>query len=509
MSRTNNSIRNAFWGYISKLTNIIMPFIFRTILIYKLGSEYIGLDSLFTSILQVLNLSELGFGTAMVYNMYKPIAEHNVKKVNALLNYYKKVYRYIGSIILFIGLVIIPFLPKIVTGSYPSDVNLYVVYLAFLINTVVSYWLYSYRVSIFNASQRNDIASKILMWISIFKYFISIIVIILLENYYYYLLVLIIFTIINNLFNLYVSKKYYPEYKCEGEISKEEHKTIRKNVSALMCHKVGSTILNSSDNIIISMFLGLNFVTLYTNYYYVIVGIEGLIMIMFNNITSSVGNSIIEKTKEENTQVFKNILFINFFIVCISSTILICIFQDFIKLWVGEEYILSNTMMFMFILYFFFHCIRRTIIMFRDASGMWWDNKFQPIVSSFVNIVLNVLLVNLIGIYGIIISTLISMIFIDIPWESKVFCTREVNVPFKEYIIELIKYLFITLIISFIAYYICYFIRFNNLFITIILKFAISGTISMIALHILLRKKESYKYLINLMKMFFKKGEFK
>ena len=184
LNKKKNAIRNGIWGYLSKLSNMFLPFIFRTILIYYLGDKYLGLNSLFTSILQVLNLSELGVGAAIVYSMYKPIASNDKRKINSLLNLYKKTYRIIGLFILVVGGIFTPFITFFIKSGYPSDINIYLVYIGFLINTVISYELFGYRISLLSAFQRNDIESKINLIANLFLYLVSTILIIIFKNYY-------------------------------------------------------------------------------------------------------------------------------------------------------------------------------------------------------------------------------------------------------------------------------------------------------------------------------------
>ena len=160
IERTKNATRNIIFGVILKAYQIIAPFLMRTALIYLMGVQYLGLNSLFTSILQVLNLAELGVGSAMIYSMYKPIAEDNNAAICALMKLYRTYYRVIGLIIAVAGCALTPFIPKLISGDVPEKVNIYVLYLLNLGATVLSYWLYAYKNSILQAYQRMDVVSK-------------------------------------------------------------------------------------------------------------------------------------------------------------------------------------------------------------------------------------------------------------------------------------------------------------------------------------------------------------
>lgn len=159
--RTQNSLRNIGFGMINRIVSILFPFIVRTIFIKTLGEEYLGLNSLFSSILQVLNLADLGFASAIVASMYKPIAEEDIEKVSALMALYKKLYKIIGLGILAIGIVMTPFIGYLINGTPPENINIYILWILYLTNTVVSYLFYAYKVSLINAHQRNDITEKI------------------------------------------------------------------------------------------------------------------------------------------------------------------------------------------------------------------------------------------------------------------------------------------------------------------------------------------------------------
>ena len=160
IDRTKNAGRNIVFGCMLKIYQIVMPFIMRTLMIYYMGIQYLGLNSLFTSILQVLNLAELGVGSAMVYSMYKPIAVDDKKMICALMKLYRTYYRVIGIIIAFLGLCLVPFIPKLIKSDVPADINIYILYILNLSVTVLSYWLFAYKNCLLDAHQRTDVASK-------------------------------------------------------------------------------------------------------------------------------------------------------------------------------------------------------------------------------------------------------------------------------------------------------------------------------------------------------------
>ena len=254
-SRSKNVIRNLRSGLINKVLQIIFPFVIRFLIIQILGAEYLGLDSLFTSILQVLNLAELGFSSAITYSMYKPIVENDKKLICALLNLYKKIYRIVGAVVLLIGLIVIPFLKYLIEGSIP-DTNIYVLYGVYLFNTVLSYLLFAYRTSILNAHQRNDIVTNIQFVANFVQYSLQIVALTVFKNYYMFAGIMCLATILNNTLIFIATNRKYPQYVPDGEVSDSQKKDIRKRVFGLMVYKICSTTRNSLDSIFISSMVG-------------------------------------------------------------------------------------------------------------------------------------------------------------------------------------------------------------------------------------------------------------
>lgn len=224
IERTKNSIDSIIWGSINKFVGIFGPFITRTVIIYILGDEYSGLNSVFFSILNVLNLAELGFGNAIVYSMYKPIAENDVEKISALMNMYRKIYKYLGIFIGVLGIIFVPYVKYFVSKEIPGDISLEIVYLIYLGNTVVSYLLFGYKNSVLNAYQRFDIVSNIATIINMAMYLIQIIILCVIKNYYAYICIMLLATVCNNIVTAYVVKNKFPEYVPVGDISSDEKK---------------------------------------------------------------------------------------------------------------------------------------------------------------------------------------------------------------------------------------------------------------------------------------------
>lgn len=414
-SRTKNAKRNGAWGIISRIVGLLLPFLSRTVIIKALGAEYLGLNGLFTSILTVLNLTELGVGSAIVYSMYKPIATGDDELVCALLNLYKKIYKIIGVSIIVIGVILMPFISNLVSGDVPLDINIYILFGLYIINTVVSYFLFAYKQSLIHACQRDDVTSKITIVTSILLNISQIILLFLTRNYYWFIILQIVSVLISNLINSYCADKLFPQYKCHGEISKELGHDIKQRVTGLMIIKVAAVSRNALDSIIVSTFLGLQAVAMYNNYYYIINAVSSILLVLMSAIAAGVGNSVAVESKEKNLEDMRNINFLYMMISGLCTSCIITMYQPFMRIWVGENLMFSETIMILFSLYFILQKIGDVQAQYFDAAGLWWYGKWRGFIEALFNLILNIGLGYFFGVTGIVIATIFTIIFINFP----------------------------------------------------------------------------------------------
>ncbi len=463
-SRAKNASRNAAYAIILKVYQIIIPFIMRTALIYFLGEQYLGLSSLFSSVLQVLNLAELGVGSAMVYSMYKPIAEDNKPKICALMKMYRSYYRIIGSSIAIVGLALTPFIPRLIKGGIPADLNIYVLYIMELSVTVLSYWLFAYRNCLFYAHQRDDVNSKINICVNTLMYITQILVLIYVKNYYAYIMASLLATVIRNVTTGVLSKKSFPQYVPKGELPLDEKKAINKRIRDLFTSKLGMVIVGSADTIVISAFLGLQILARYQNYYFIMSSIMGILAAVYNACTAGIGNSLIVETEEKNFLDLKKITFIFGWISCFCSVCFLCIYQPFITLWMGKERLLPFSIVICLAIYFFVAEINALLNLFKDAGGLWSKDKFRPLVTSLGNLVMNLIMVQFWGLYGVILSTVLSMILIGMPWLVVNLFTELFS---RKYLQELLKeigaFVVVMIVSGVVTYGVSSFIRIEGL----------------------------------------------
>lgn len=478
-SRIKKSSRNIVFSLINKITMLVIPFIVRTILIYTLGINYVGLNGLFNSVLSVLSLAELGFGSALVVNMYKPVAEGDEEAISKILGYYKKIYFSIGIIILVVGICILPFLDLFISGDVPSDINLYILFLVYLLNTVISYLFFGYRNALFVANQRNDIVSKISTLSNVAMYAIQIIVLLAFKNYYAYIIVLPLTTMINNVVSYVVSKKMFPSIDCKKGLDEDIKKDVVDKTKVLVGHKIGGIVANSFDSITISAFLGLVILGQYNNYHYIVAGLFGLISAITSVVVPSVANSTIKRDLESNLKDYNTFNTIIHLLNVICCSCLFCLYQPFVKIWVGDSNLLSMFVVVLLTLYFFVNCSRQITLVYKDALGLWKEDCLRPYVEAGVNLILNLILVNFIGLEGVIIATVISMGIVTSPWEVKVLYKHYFKQSSKSYFGWLLYNLLIVIISVSLSYLLCSLISIEGI-LGFILKMIVSGIISIL-----------------------------
>lgn len=493
IERTKNATRNIIFGVGLKAYQIIVPFLMRTAMIYFMGVQYLGLNSLFSSILQVLNLAELGVGSAMIYSMYKPIADDDDLTICALMRLYRTYYRVIGLVIAIIGCLLTPFVPKLISGDIPVGINIYVLYLLNLGATVISYWLYAYKNSILQAHQRVDIVSKVTLVTNTIQYILQLMVLWLFKNYYLYVLALLVTQALTNIVTAICADKLYPQFKPNGHVAPEEKKAINGRIRDLFTSKIGGIIYDSADTIVISAFLGLTVLAVYQNYFYILNAITGLITVVFSACTAGIGNSIVVETKEKNYKDLSKFTFIICWGAGFCSVCLLCLYQPFMELWVGKDLMLSFLAVVCFVVYFFVRQLNSLFNTYKDASGMWHEDRFRPLVAALTNLVLNLIFVQFIGIYGILISTVLAILCVGMPWLlHNLFTVIFEKKYLSSYLRKLLYYCVVVFISCIGTYFICSKIK-GGLFSTLLIRGMICIIMPNVIYLLAYRKENEFK----------------
>lgn len=456
--RTENALRGAFWGTILKIYQIIMPFIIRTVIIYYLGIEYVGLNSLFTSLLSVLNLAELGVGSAMVFSMYKPIANDDSERLGRLISLYRVYYRIIGIAILLFGLTIMPFTSRLIKGDVPNGLNIYILYIMNLSATVMSYWLFAYRNSLLYAYQRNDVINIISIVTSTISYIFQFIVLFVFHDYYLFLCVILLTQILTNIITAQITFKLYPSIEPFGFPEKSEIHEINHRILDVFTSKIAGTVISSSDTIVLSAFLGVTVLGIYQNYFYVMTAVIAIIDIIINSCLAGIGNSLITESNRKNYYDFQKLTFLIVILATVGSACFLNMYTPFIILWVGTDYLLAFSMVILFSIYFYLYTIQQVGAAYKDAAGIWRIDKYRPLVTAVLNVILNIISVQIIGVHGILLSTIVSYVFVAIPWLTVNLFKNVFRLGMRYYVVEMLKYLVESLVAIGASYMICEFL---------------------------------------------------
>ena len=498
-SRTKNSVINSIYASVSQVVTILLTFIVRTVFIQVLSAEYLGVNGLFTNIITMLSLADLGIGISIPYTLYKPLAEDNKSKIKALMKLYSKIYNVIGIIVLVVGVAITPFLQYIIK-DIPDIPEINIIYILFVVNSACSYF-FVYKKLLMDSDQKGYIANKIIMIATIVKSVVEILILYITKNYIAYLLVSIVVTILQNLAISIKCNKMYPyiKEKTEEKVSKEDVKELRKNTSALVIYRIGTVALTGTDSIIISKFIGVVAVGIYSNYILITNAITKVISQIFSAITSSIGNLVVTSNEKKSEEILYKLQFLNFWLYTFFSVCVIALINPFIKLWIGDQYLLDNYVAFAIGLNLYLLGMQNVVTSFRNAYGLFVQGKYRPVIMTIVNIILSIWWAQLIGILGVILATAVSRLFIVGIYDPIVLYKHGFKNKPKKYFITYTKYFIIFAVLSTISLYIIDLINMSNFGIWIIVGCILAIFVN-IVLIVLFYKDENFVFYKNKLK---------
>ncbi len=499
-NRTENVAINVSFSMVGQCVTMLLNFISRTFFIMYLGTEYLGINGLFTNLLTILSFAELGIGNAITFHLYKPLASKNEEDLKKYMKIYEKIYRYIGLFIILVGLCIIPCLEFIIKETPNIKEDIKFIYILFLLNTSISYF-YSYKTSIITADQKNYIVTFYTQLIKIIGIVTKIAILVVTKSYVLYLLFEIAFTFLTNFAISRKANKLYPYIKNLRKIpiDKRRLRIIFRDSKSLMIYKIATVVLNGTDNILISALIGVAMVGYTSNYTMVIVAIATIVSQVLDNFIASIGNLNIEKNKEKSKQIFYNVLFISYWIYSYISVMLLILVPDFIGVWLGPKYILSFLVVFGLVLDFYLKGIMNTCVMYRTTNGLFTQTKYSALVAAILNIVLSVLLFKIIGLPGIFIATGISRVFTMGIIDGIVVFKRIFKEKPIEYFFTIIKQFTIFIILFLIQYFIFKDILLGG-WIKLIVKAILATVLYNILFIIIYRNKNEFKSFIQILK---------
>lgn len=461
-TRSENAVKNIIYNLSFKIITLLLAFISRTVFIWGFGIEYLGLNGLFSDILNLMSLADLGFGIAMVYSFYEPLARKDYDKLSALVNFYKKVYAIIAAAVLVIGILLVPFLKYII--NLPEDIPLMYVYYFFSLANVLASYICVYKTSILTADQKNYVIVKVTMVTNILKSILQIISVLLLKNYIIYLAIGTIGVIVGNLYASGITTKEYPMLKSTSELSQNEKKGIFENLSSVFIIKIASVILNATDNIIISVIIGTIAVGYYSNYLMIQTNIMGFYTLVFSALTASIGNLIVTESYEKRYEVFSSCQTIGFMASSVIVPCYVSMINSFISLWLGNEYTFDNLVVIAIGVNMYLSCVLQPLWSYREATGLYKKTKWAMVACAVLNIVLSIALGRIIGVAGIIFASAISRLLTYFWYEPTLLFKEFFNKKTSGYYFEIAKNFFMISIICVLAMYINNKLNINSFF---------------------------------------------
>ena len=503
--RTSKSLKNMIFAIISNIVTIIVGFVIQTVFIKTLGTEYLGVDKLFMNIISMLSIVDLGIGSAIIYSMYKPFDKGDKKKIKSLMDFYKKAYLIIIGLVTIIGLSIIPFLGLIVKDANINE-NLIIIYILFLLDMIASYVL-AYKKSIFYADQKNYFVITSRICYLVLMNTLLVIELLTTKNYYMYLVIRIIMRLLENIIVSIIANKKYPYLK-EKDIAPLDKKTkddIFLKIKGLLFHKIGSFFVLGTDNIIISSFLGVVQVGYYSNYRMIIYAVGETINQGFSAITSSIGNLLIGKNKEKNFTVYKRIDFFNFWVSSFCAISIFVIMDSFITIWLGNKFLLSKLVLITLTINFYLTSVRAPMNSFKEAAGIFHEDRFIPIIESLINIVASIILLHFFGLAGVFMGTILSSFILHFYSYPKFVYTKLFDKSYTSYFKQFFKKFITMSIILIITYFISTLFKVNSNILQLLINMLICLVIPNLIFIIIYRNKKEYKYIKKIISKYKKK----
>ena len=503
MSRTQSSIKNLITALIGQLFGILISFFSRIVFLHHLSAQYLGLNGLFGNILAIFSLAELGVGTAMNFSLYKPLAEHDIQGVKSLMMLYRRTYIMIGCVIAGIGLMFTPFY-TVFLDETPDVPHLTLIYLLFTANTVISYF-FSYKRALIICDEKRYIAT---IYRYVFYFVLNIaqvIALIFTDNYILYLTLQIIFTFAENVAVSVKANEMYPFLKDRNitPISKTVSTEIKKNIGAMLFHKIGGIVVMSTDNLILSKYVGLIAVGIYSNYYLITDALNKIIAQIFTSVTASVGNlsAIEESTDKIHLETaFYRLLFLNFWIYGFSACCLWILVNPFISLWLGSDMLFDKFTVLIIVINFYLTGIRKSVLTFREATGAFYYDRYKPLIESLVNIVASIVLAKQYGTAGVFLGTIISTLTTCIWIEPYVLYKYVFQKSANRYINRVAEYIIVTFVACIVLSILCTIVNTKNLIYTFVCKMALCMFVPNIVFWCFFFRLDEFRYFARLIK---------
>ena len=409
-SRTANSLKNMAFGLGGQAASLLLGFVTRWVFIVTLGKEYLGVSGLFSNVLGLLSLANLGFGSAIIYSLYKPLAQNDRASVKGYMNLYRKVYAVVGVVVLALGLALLPFLPHLINGEVTVSEDLRLIYVLFLLQSAASYF-FAYKQSLLTASQQNRVISIYHTLFMVLRNVLESVLLLVFRAYIPALVSMIVCQIAENIWLARVTDKKFPylrDMSVEAQLTGEQKHALTSSVKAMFLYKISGTVINSTDNILISGFQGIVSVGLYSNYVYIVDVVRTFLSYIFNSMTASVGNYSVSESRERNALLYYQLFFASFWIYGFTGVCLGVLLNPFITLWIGSEYVLPGWTVLVIIVNYYTAGVQYASTTYREVTGMFQVGKYRPLVAAALNLGFSVVLAKPLGITGVLLGTILS-----------------------------------------------------------------------------------------------------
>lgn len=475
--RTQNTAKNVMFSFVNIVLITILNIIYRTVFIQELNLEYLGINAALTNIVTLLSLAELGVAQAISFYLYKPLSKKDDSEIALWINLFKKIYVNVGFFILVAGLFLLLYINKLIPVTQVGLTELRVLLILFLVSTSITYFL-GYKRTLIIADQKSY---EIMIPVSISQFIeivSKILVLIITKSMVATILVQISIRLAENLYvNQYIERKYEKVFSSARKtLSPEKLLSFKTKMKSLVFHKVGDVFVNGTDNIIISAFVGVSILGLYSNYSMLITMSTTIVLVIFNSITSSLGNLIIEKGNKSEA-VFNSIQMISFWVFGLISFIFYFVVQDFIVLWIGEKYLLNDTTVLLLGTNFFLLGVRVPLNVVKTAAGLFEKDRYAPLFQGVLNLSISVILCELYGINGVLLGTLISIFLVPFWTQPYVVYRGLFNSSLSLYFYRLALFSFCLIGVGIFVHclfrYIFIKFHIDNLFWVFLLKFAL------------------------------------
>lgn len=487
-------------GVIKNLSTSLMSLLTRTVFIFYLNKDLLGINSAVNSIITILSLTELGVGTSFIYILYGALNRNDYKEINSIMRYFKKIYSYIGGLIFLIGVLLIPFLDKLITA--PNETQKYVLpcYLIFVCQTCISYLFSAYKRCLLMADKKETIVNNVLTLYVIATNCLQMLVICITKNYILYLCCGLLTIMVQNFVISMIAQKRYPflsvkEAACVGVETKNK---LKESVSSILVVKLGQAFYKASDNLVISKFLGVGILAMYDNYNLILYSLQQALSMIVTSFTAIIGHTAVNETKEQLYAKYKKLEFVSVFLFGVCGVCYINCIQPFINWWIGNEYILDDWFAIVFAMRFFVIGLNITLIVYKDAMGLFKYGRFLSPITGVMNVILSILLVNQMGILGVVLASLVCDVFIYYIVHPKAVIKIGMGMDLREYYKNYLAYWILFCGSLCISICLC-----NLIIIDLYLvKFFVNGIISFVCVFFLFytakRKTEEWRYMTSL-----------